>query len=263
MLTTKRKAIVEVLKDIDIDKPILLPYSEEEIKELFFEKTIDQEGQSYYLLNGIMKTVYNKIDFSNIPFDNVWVSSCDFSEAYGLKINPQKVYKKDLNGIILSENARIIGNETINQKDLFEGVTIKSAKFNGCQNVRINPQTIYEKSLYETSLKGVDFTGFTFDGVDITYANFYGSTGAVFDPNKVRGCISARSLANVTLTDLPERMHYNNSYLNGSNYPELIKELKKMQSDFYSLIEDQLPPKKEEQTLEVVEPQKAKRKWFN
>ena len=66
----------------------------------------------------------------------------------------------------------------------FDSFDARGKDFTGLYGVKINPQTIYYKSLHKAILKGVTFIG-TFDGVYIGEADFTGSTGAVIDPKKL------------------------------------------------------------------------------
>ncbi len=255
MINLKRLAIRQVLESSDITKPILFPFTEEEMKELLFDSGKDNEGNQFYSFNNILYAERSKIDFSNVSFEGVFLRGIDLSKTYGIKFNPQLIYNKDLSGTKLNENIEIIGNERMNQIDLFEGVCIKGTEFNGCKNVIINPQTIAEKEFSDASLKGVRFNG-SFDGVKLWKTNFSGSIGAQIDPKTVRHldyCVSTDAI----LLDLPaERGGYG-----AKNYNELLKKRDEYKEAFKELILDQLPPKKEE-PKEVIEQPKQKRKWF-
>ena len=71
MINVKRLAIKKVLEQVNIEKPILLPYTPEEMKELIFDFKKDETGTGYYAFNRILFDVKNKIDYSNVVFDNV------------------------------------------------------------------------------------------------------------------------------------------------------------------------------------------------
>lgn len=260
MITLKRKAIADALINLKTTKPILLPYSKEELIELFFDEVEDETGNNFYKINDIMKKVISKIDFSNVPFDNVNVTNIDFSGSCGVKINPQTIYAKNLSGAKLN-GVEFIGNNTVNEIDLFEGVKVSNTNFAGSKGARINPQTIYEKNLSHCLLTDVDFTGFTFDGANLCDTDFTGSKGARINPNLVKNA-SYTSFNHVELLDLPEEVYNYNRY-SLSNYSKLIDAKILYQNQFLGLIKDQLPPI-EENPLEVVEASqnKQKRKWF-
>lgn len=264
MINVRRKAIVETLKYITPDKPILLPYNEEELKELFFDEIIDDNGNKYYKLNELMMAIKAKIDFSNIPFDNVKLSGINLSYTHGIKFNPQTIYQKSLRQTTLCGSIEIIGNDYNNQIDLFDGVDIRRTKFNNAKNVVINPQTISEKYLEENNFSGVKFSGYSFDGVRIYDVDFTGSSGAKINPNKLER-ISYTDLTDVELLDLPEKeVNYNEvKFSSSKNYQELCEEVKKYQEKFTQLVKNQIPHQ-EEELPKVIEEDlpKQKRKWF-
>lgn len=69
--------------------------------------------------------------------------------------------------------------------------------FSNLKGVEIDPQTIYDKNLTKSILKGVKFIG-EFSGVKINGASFKGSTGAKIDPSK----IAAKSISQVDFCDV-------------------------------------------------------------
>lgn len=262
MITVKRKAICKVLYNVTPTSPILLPYSKEEMIELFFDEKEDKEGIKYYEINSIMLGVIRKIDCINLPFDNVRLSHLNLQGTHNIRFNPQNIYQKDLSQTELDESSQIIGNDDMNQKDLFEGVKITSTHFNGCKNARINPQTVFEKDFSHTSLEGVDFTSFSFDGCQLWDTNFRGSIGVKFNPNKVRNFSNINSLEDVELLDMPEE-DTNYRCPNAKNHDDLHNKMIKLQIEFKELIKDQLPEEEKEEPKPVqTETPKQKRKWF-
>lgn len=261
MITVKRKAIYNVLYNVTPEAPILLPYSKEEMIELFFDEVEDKDGNTYYKINSTMLRLFKKIDCINLPFDNVKLSGLTLTETHNIRFNPQHIYQKDLSQTQLDENITIIGNENMNQKDLFEDVKIKATRFNGCKNVRINPQTVYEKDFSHAALAGVDFIGFSFDGCSLWETNFKGSIGAKINPNRVRNYGQINSLEDVELLDLPdEEINYRSP--RAKNQDKLDAEIARLQLEFKDLIKDQLPKEIEKPAPEPIGPQKQKRKWF-
>ena len=91
-----RKSIIEVLEEIDVNKPIKLPYSKNELKEIIFDKKTDDDRNEYYVIASEIKKIIHKINLINLSFDDVNVKKIDFSKMHGVNINPQKVYKKSL-----------------------------------------------------------------------------------------------------------------------------------------------------------------------
>ena len=264
MITVKRKAICNVLRNVEVEKPIKLPYTTKEIVELVFDTKEDDDGTKYFVFNQIIFKILSKIDCTNIPMENVVLAHLNLSNVRTLKFNPQHIYQKDLSQTQLNDGIEIIGNDNVNQKDLFQGVKINGTHFNGCKNVKINPQTIFEKELSKTSLQGVDFTGYSFDGCTLWETDFKGAVGAKINPNKVRNFDYVKSLESVELTDLPEEDR-NYHTMACSNYQELQNKMVSLQMLFKELIKEQLPEEKEEikETPEKQpEPPKQKKKWF-
>ena len=71
MINVRRRAIITLFRSIKVDKPVLLPLSSEEIRELFFDLRKDNKtGELYYILNDDMLSIRDKIDYSNFSFDN-------------------------------------------------------------------------------------------------------------------------------------------------------------------------------------------------
>jgi len=236
----KRKAIVELLKDIHIDKPIVLPFSNEETHALIFEKNEDADSNTYYKFNQDMYNIIKLIDFSCISFDNVCLNGVDFTGVYGVKINPQTVYKKSLIDINFY-GIEFCSNDKGNQIDLFDGVEIRKVDFLGSKGARINPQTIKNKCFDHCLLTDVDFTGFSFDDVSLSSSNFKGSKGAVIDPNKLKQIFNVQ-FSDVELLDIPKNeLVFYQSSLEGSNYKLLLDAKKQYKEEFYKLIEKQLP----------------------
>lgn len=66
----------------------------------------------------------------------------------------------------------------------FDNVNIEGMNFCDSKGIKINPQTIYNKSMYATDLNNVEFIG-PFDDVKIAYADFRRSKGAIIDPQIV------------------------------------------------------------------------------
>ena len=256
MINVKRFAIKQVLEQVSLDKPILLPYTSEEMRELIFDLKKDEAGIEYYVFNEILFNIKTKIDYSNVSFDNVSFIGLDLSRVHGIKFNPQKIYKKSLKNTKLGENIEVIGNDKVNQIDLFEGVTLSHTEFRGCKNVVINPQTIFEKDLQHTTLEAVTFNG-PFDGTSVWYTNFSKSRGAKLDPKTVRHFEYAASWIDVTLLDLPQ----DSGGYSALNYNELTKAKDDFSEQFRELIKDQLPPPKIEEQTPVEQP-KQKKKWF-
>lgn len=158
-----------------------------------------------------------KLDLSNLSFDNVDVCRIDFTNL-NVNINPQTVFQKNLSYIKAnsvtftgpfdgtficnadftgSKNA-VINPQTISAKNLsfvnlrdakvegkFDNTFIRGTSFEGCNGpVVINPQTIMNKDLGYTNLNGVIFTG-SFDNCIIEHADFKNTIGVSINPGKI------------------------------------------------------------------------------
>ena len=128
------------------------------------------------------RKILQKIDFSNVSFDNFDAEGFDFTGLYGVKINPQTVLFKNLSDGIF-DGVTFIGG--------FEGAYIYNSDFTGSSGALINPQTVLYKDLSKGIFNGVTFIGdfnendHGINKVDVTGANFNGSSGAKIDLNKV------------------------------------------------------------------------------
>jgi len=239
MYEYKRLAIASVLeKTNNLDKPILFPYAKEELRNLFFEKRYSS-NIIYYVFADTLVKVKDKIDFSNVCFDDVYVSGMDFTNMHGVKINPQTIYEKNLYKTILNGVEFVSANKAV--ADLFDGVDVRYANFTGSKGAIINPQTVNLKSLNSCTLADVDFNGFPFDGVWVNGANFTGSLNAKIDPNFLVG-IGRNTFADVIWNDVEfidiftpsslkkgcdfiDKDSYNNLFLKVAEYKEEVKSL--------------------------------------
>lgn len=176
----KREVLLELLSEVELEEPIQLPLEPEEIKELLFEKNED-----HYIISELLKPILNKIDFSNVSFDNVAVNGIDFSGLKGVKINPQTIYNKDLSKTICHGVEFVYNDNSINQYDYFKEVNINFTNFKGSKNAKINPQTIKNNNLHGAILSRVDFTGYSFDKACVNNVDFTGSKGVKINPQTI------------------------------------------------------------------------------
>lgn len=66
----------------------------------------------------------------------------------------------------------------------FDGAIVAQRDFTGSKGIKINPQTIFFKSLLLTVCSGVEFIG-PFDGVNLCCTDFTGSKGAKINPQTI------------------------------------------------------------------------------
>ena len=165
-----RKVLVDELKDYE-GEPVLLDIDESVLSQVIFNNYGDVK-----IFAPEVYSILNKINFSNVCFDNVCVSEVNFSNCVGVKLHPQTIANQDLRRSTLS-GVEIIGP--------FDGVNIAYTNFKGSKGAIINPQTVKDKYLVSCIFNGVEFDG-PFDNCVIRYSDFTGSKGALIDQTKLR-----------------------------------------------------------------------------
>lgn len=115
-----RKNLLMQLMEIDnTELTSFKPMNKQYIEEILFNIDTDENGnlaKRFALPVDLMK----KINFEEINFDNFDARGFDFTGFYGITINPQTVYKKDLsfanlNGVIINktfDGVTLYGTET-------------------------------------------------------------------------------------------------------------------------------------------------------
>ena len=128
-------------------------------------------------------------------------SNIDISSGKRLKLSDIDCSKELLDKIVFDYHDKLPNGDTY--KDVFceffklkskidfdgvcfDGAIIVQRDFTGSKGIKINPQTIFFKSLLLTVCSGVEFIG-SFDGADIIYANFTDSKGAKINPQTICG----------------------------------------------------------------------------
>lgn len=165
----------------------------------------EDEHQNKYKSFALYKKLIQKLDLSNVSFDDFKASGFNFSDLYGVCINPQKIYEKKLMNTICN-GVTFIGP--------FEDANINYTDFTGSTGAIINPQKIRNKCLEGTVCNGVTFTG-SFDGCDIDFTNFTGSTGAIIDCQKIK----TEYLKTAILNDV--------TFVEDNEYNEYLEEINK------------------------------------
>lgn len=165
-ITRLRDVLVEELKDKNCE-PVRLPFDEEFLNELLFNG--DNELKTFA---ETLKQILSKIDFSNVNFDGFVSCDFDFSPYCGIKLNPQRVRRKNMTNSIF-KGVEFIGP--------FDGVEISGSDFSGSKGAKINPQTLKAYGLCNVKCKDIEFIGNTegeqpdFFGISISGADFNGS----------------------------------------------------------------------------------------
>jgi uncharacterized protein YjbI with pentapeptide repeats len=95
----------------------------------------------------------------------------------------------------------------------FDNVFVIQTAFNGSKGVKINPQTVYKKSLVHNLFNGVEFIG-PFTGADIRETDFSESKGAVIQAEKVLN----KSFENTILKDTEIKGSLDGARIKGANF---------------------------------------------
>ena len=233
-----RKELFDKLSSIEEGIHIKLDY-DPDILELILFKTIDGELiiDEYGKRKDTAKYAYNrkvlsKIDLSDISFDNFDAKGFDFTGLYGVRLNPQTIWDKNLKGSVLN-GVEFIGS--------FFKAKIEGANFTGSKGAIIdlalydgkeaNKITWQHYSLNNCKFSGVIFTSpikdirlysyhFFDENKDTMWSSpsiqgtdFTGSKGAIIDVNDIK------DLHNCNLTDALIVGEIKQShYINGTNF---------------------------------------------
>lgn len=223
-----RKILIEELEKHE-GEPVLLPLEPHVLQEIIFDVVLPTKCKEFSLN---LKSVLKKIDFSNVPFNDVYLRLCNFEGLKGIKINPQVVYKKDLS------NCKFNG---VTFAGSFDGTICSNADFTGSTGVIINPQKIANKNLCKSKLSGVKFIG-KFNDVLVMNADFTGSEGAIINLAGIAGSdLSGTNLCDVTVKGNTNRLTLNYTCFKGAKTingemininPQTIKERKMIYCNF-------------------------------
>ena len=178
----KRKIIIEkvrkeLVQAVEKQRNIvkLDNFTADELNEVLFDRlTCDRQGKQFALPIEILR----KIDMSNVNFADFYADKVDFRGMTGVKIDPNKLYEKNIRGCNFSG---------VTFLDKFSGGYIDDCNFTGSKNAVI---------LNTVKLGGGNnFGDVTFEGTItkgiIAGSNFSGSKGAVIEvgPGKITSVI--------------------------------------------------------------------------
>ena len=170
---------------------------DEKVLEKVIFKYEEDEHEKKYKTFAFDEKLIQKLDLSNISFDDFKAENFDFNGFYGVCINPQTIYEKNLYNTVCN-GVKFNGS--------FDDCVIVQANFTGSIGAIIDPQTIYKKDLNGTICNGVSFIG-PFDDCDIVRTNFTGSIGAKINPKKFEFfCLETAIFNDVTFI---EEIEYN------------------------------------------------------
>ena len=172
-----RKKLIEQLKKLEDGSHIMLDYDPRLLEMVLFKKTILIKKQ--YKQFALPKEALEKIDFSNVNFDDFYATNFDFTDLYGIKLNPQTIYDKNLNCSTLN-GVTFIGP--------FDGVSIQYTDFTGSIGAYINPTKLYfndnrdDRDDPEILMTNCKFNGVTFTSpikfLILGYVRHYGYYGS-------------------------------------------------------------------------------------
>ena len=158
-----RKILVDMIKVADYHSIKIkdLGFDDEFIEYLLFD--VNKNNKKNFAKK-IVK-VLDKIDFSGVSFDNFYCESYDFSNLYGVCINPQTILHKSLIDVKLCD-VEFIGP--------FDDVNICRADFTGSKGAKIDPQKVSGKDFYKTILTDAEIIG-SFEGIRIKEKQLIGT----------------------------------------------------------------------------------------
>lgn len=162
-------------------------------------------GEKYKTFS-VPKNILEKIDLSEVSFDDFDVYNVDFSGLTGVKINPQKVAYKSLCGSKLN-GVEITGT--------LDGCHVVNTDFTGVKGFnKIDPQKCYGKSLYGAKLNGLEITG-SLNGIYVVGTDFTGIIGNnKLNPQKV----SSKSLCSAKLNDMEITGSYDDTWIEWTDF---------------------------------------------
>lgn len=169
----------------------------DELRKILIEEVQNYNGQSLIRLN-IDKEVIEQIFF--IPKIETYIED---GRAH-----------KEIRGKVFAPNISMDILEKIDFSNFsFEDFNTNGFDFSKLQNVNINPQTLYEKSLYNCVCQGVTFVG-NFDEVSVQYVCFEGSKGAIINPQTIRN----KDLSYNDCADVEFVGDFDDVYVKGTNF---------------------------------------------
>ena len=161
-----RNEIVKIMSKYNKSKPpIKLEIDGELLQQILFERYTDiNNGKMYYGFIELFKRneIYEKIDFSNVPLNNVCMDEEDLSKYKGIKIDPQIIWNKSLVGTIC------MGVEFVGS---FDDVCILATDFRGSRGAKIDPQTVRNQDFLMTQYNegDIEFVGSFKDCINMNF----------------------------------------------------------------------------------------------
>ena len=147
-----REKLIKELSKLEDGVHVKLDYDPIIIDSLLFKK-----GKSYPIYKEFVSDfsieLLKKIDFSNVDFTDFCAINYDFSELYGVRLNPKKLYYNSLRNSIL---------KGVYFTDSFDNCEIDGANFTGSINAKLNPNTLRFDRFGTINLANCKFSDVTF-----------------------------------------------------------------------------------------------------
>ena len=149
-------------------------------------------------------------DFSNFEYNNLELdqNTVDFMAKNGIVIDLNRVYNKDLKKLTLKD---CIIEGSFDNVSLESTVLVNNKTKNGSA-IRINPQTIRNKSFVNCHIEDVEFTG-EFDECNIKGITLINNKNVIINPQRIVN----KNLCNVTIEGAQFKETLNGCSIKNSN----------------------------------------------
>lgn len=250
-----KKVLIENLKNYDGEEKIKLNIDPALLRKLIFKKETYDDGIVHMEFDGELEELCKKLDLTGVSFANFNAEFFDFSDYYGVEIDPQTLYNKNLHGTILKgvkikgsldscwisradftgSTGAVVNPQTIAGRNLertvlcdatiegpLNGCNMKKTDFTGAifaeqEYRKVDPQTLFDKCLYGTNLDGIIIDGPLYD-CNLEYTKFPGSKRAKIIPQRVYDkSLEGTVLKDATIYGLLENCVIRNTKFAGSN----------------------------------------------
>ena len=143
-----REKVIQELSSLEDGIHIKLDYDPLIIESLLFYK---ENRTCKKFLTDFSIEILKKIDFSSVDFTGFYARGYDFSKLYGVRLNPQKVYEKDLSfgifkGVFFTDS---LDGCNLCGIDFTEGIT----DFTGSINAKLDPNSLGFKGIFLSNCK--------------------------------------------------------------------------------------------------------------
>jgi len=162
MRDANRDALFQMIRNYEGDELIRIEGPADSIEIMLF----DINEHTGVKVIDIPDDILCRLDYTDISFDNASVKDFDFTGMYGVYINPQTVFNKNLRNTILN-GVNITGS--------LEDVYIPGTNFVGSVGALINPQEVYDKNLSRAVIADCIIVN-DFDGVTLNDTVIYDAT---------------------------------------------------------------------------------------